>query len=219
MQSLMVLDFFFDNGLFKKMFKDIEAKMPAMKPSSTDAELFTRSLNDLLGKERADKALSDLSLYGNYKKFPEELNKSFVLSDVNLRFSPEAQAFASNGMFSLANILKNEVFRYVKGIVTIRKLKTGDLLDVYIEPDATTWYYFTYSKGVLLAVSSNSEFNSELDQMKAKNKKLSNTEGPSYRFDLAKPIKKDQYLNRMAQLGLYGNRISDDSGEEDATDE
>ncbi len=219
MQSLMVLDFFFDNGLLKKMFKDIEAKMPAMKPSSTDAELFTRSLNDLLGKERADKALSDLSLYGNYKKFPEELNKSLVLSDVNLRFSPEAQAFASNGMFSLANILKNEVFRYVKGIVTIRKLKTGDLLDVYIEPDATTWYYFTYSKGVLLAVSSNSEFNSELDQMKAKNKKLSNTEGPSYRFDLAKPIKKDQYLNRMAQLGLYGNRISGDSGEEDATDE
>lgn len=219
MQAMMVLDFFFDNGVLKRMFKDFENKMPSMKPSSTDAEVLTHGLTDILGKERADKALSDLSLYGNYKKFPDELNKSLVLSDIQLRYVPEAQAFASSGMFSIANILKNEVFRYVKGVITIRKLKTGDLLDIYIEPSANTWYYFSYSKGVMLAVSSNTEFNNELDQVKAKNKKQNVTEGPSFRFDLTKPIKKDQYLNRIAQLGLYGNRISDDTGSEDASDD
>jgi hypothetical protein len=71
----------------------------------------------------------------------------------------------------------------------------------------------------MLAVSSNAEFNIELDQVKAKNKKQNVSEGPSFRFDLTKPIKKDQYLNRMAQLGLYGNRISDDSGTDDASDD
>jgi len=68
---------------------------------------------------------------------------------------PKRKPLPVRGCLVIANILKNEVFRYVKGVITIRKLKTGDLLDIYIEPSANTWYYFSYSKGVMLAVSSN----------------------------------------------------------------
>ena len=78
----------------------------------------------------------------------------------------------------------------MNGVIQIKKQKGGDALDIYLEPDASTWYYFTYSRGTMLAVSSNAEFNKALEELKGKNKKM-NVEKPRKGKIVLRPIQTD----------------------------
>jgi hypothetical protein len=201
---MMVVDFFFESSAIKKMAKDFGIYLGSLNPVPFEGDLFNHGLIELLGKERGDKALSELNLYGNYKRFPDELEKNLVLSDVKLTYNKSAQAYISVGMIGVGNILKNEIFRYMTGHVQIKKSKRGgkDILDIYLEADANTWYYFNYNNGTMLAISSNDQFNKEVKDMKGKNKKMNVEKGPSYRFDLGNVRKKDEFLSRMKRFSI-----------------
>jgi hypothetical protein len=201
---MMVIDFFFESSVIKKMAKDLEVYIGSLSPVPFEGDLFNHGIIELLGKERGDRALSELNLYGNYKKFPDELEKNLVLNDVKMGYNKRAKAYISEGMIGVGNVLKTEIFRYMNGVVQIKKQRGGDLLDIYLEPDANTWYYFTFSRGTMLAVSSNDEFNKSLETLKSKSKKMEVEKGPSYRFDLTKKAKKDQFLDKLKQIGAFG---------------
>lgn len=209
---MMVVDFYFDNGALRKMGKDLELYLGSLEPTPFEGDLFNHGIIELLGKERGDRALSELNLYGSYKKFPDELEKSLVLNDVKLIYNPRAKAYLSVGKLGVGNVLKSEIFRYMDGIVQIKKQRGGDQIDIYLEADPNTWYYFTYNRGTMLAVSSNDQFNKDLQEMKPKNKKMDVTKGPSYRFDATNKKKKDQFITKMKQLGAMG---SDEEREEE----
>jgi hypothetical protein len=211
---MMVLDFFFDEGLMKKMAKDLELSGGALEATSFEGDLFNHGLIELLGKEKGDKALSDLNLYGNYKKFPAELEKSIVLNDVKLSYNTTAKAYLSSGNIGIGNILKTEIFRYLNSnsIMQIKKVKGGDQFDLYLEADPNTWYYFTFNRGTMLAYSSNDSWNKELNELKPKSKKMEIEKGPSYRFDATNKKKKEAFLSKMKQMGVMG---SDEKKEEE----
>ncbi len=209
---MMIIDFYFDNGIIKRMSKDLELYIGSLNPVPFEGDLFNHGIIELLGKERGDRALSELNLYGNYKKFPDELEKALVFNEVKMRYNEESKSYISEGMLGLGNVLKSEIFRYVTGVIQIKKQRGGDAIDIYIEADPNTWYYFTYFKGTMLATSSNAAFNTDLQELKAKSKKMNVEKGPSYRFDLTNKKKKDLFLSKMKQLGAMG-------GEEKTEDE
>jgi hypothetical protein len=209
---MMVVDFFFESSALKKMAKDFELYLGSLNPTPFEGDLFNHGLIEILGKDRGDRALSELNLYGNYKKFPDELEKAIVFNELKMTYNPRAKAYLSEGKLGLGNILKTEIFRYMDGVVQIKKQRGGDLIDIYLEADANTWYYFTFSRGTMLAVSSNDQFNKELEELKGKNKKMNVEKGPSYRFDVTNKKKKDQFLAKLKQIGAIG---SDDRNKED----
>jgi hypothetical protein len=209
---MMIIDFYFDNGILKRMSKDLELYIGSLNPVPFEGDLFNHGIIELLGKERGDRALSELNLYGNYKKFPDELEKALVFNEVKMRYNEESKSYISQGQLGLGNVLKSEMFRYVTGVIQIKKQRGGDALDIYIEADPNTWYYFSYFKGTMLAISSNAAFNTDLQELKAKSKKMDVEKGPSYRFDLTNKKKKDLFLSKMKQLGAMG-------GEEKTEDE
>jgi hypothetical protein len=215
---MMIFDFFFENSILKKMAKDFEIYQNSLNPTPFEGDLFNHGIIELLGKERGDRALSELNLYGNYKRFPDELEKSLVLSDVKMVFNDKLRAYVSDGPVGVGNILKTEVFRYFGGqsIVQIKKQRGGDVLDIYLEADGNTWYYFTYSRGKMLAVSSNKEFNTELSELKSKNKKMKIERGPSYSFDGTTKKKATDFVNKMKRSGAYGG---DENGGKEEDDE
>lgn len=202
---MMVVDFFFENSAIKKMAKDFEIYLGALNPTPFEGDLFNHGLIELLGKDKGDRALSELNLYGNFKKFPDQLEKNIVFNDVKLNYNRTAKAFLSEGeMLGIGNILKTEIFRYMKGKIQIKKQRGKDVLDIYLEADPNTWYYFNYYNGMMLAVSSNELFNKDIKELKSKNKKMDVEKGPSYRFDATSVKKKDDFLRKMKQLGAMG---------------
>lgn len=209
---MLVCDFFFDNGPIKKMAKDFELYIGTLNPTPFEGDLLNHGLIEILGKERGDRALSELNLYGNYKKFPDELEKPLVLNDVKITYNKGLKGYLSQGYIGVGNVLKTEIFRYMKGYVLVTKKKSGkdkEQLDIYLEPDGNTWYYFSYFNGKMTAVSSNEAFNTEIKEMKSKNKKMNVEKGASYSFDSGNKQKKDAFIRLLKTKG----GIDGDGGE------
>ncbi|MFL5754176.1 MAG: hypothetical protein ACJ76F_12260, partial [Bacteroidia bacterium] len=196
-QLMMTLDFFFEDKALKKMFKDMEVYLNDFAAVEFDQPFYEKGIGELLGKEKADKAIADINLNGGFKRFPDELEKTMFLNDVKMRYDKESKSFLSDGKIGVGNIYKNELNRYVPGIVQIKKQKSGDILTVYFELDQSTWYYFSYYKGVMSAVSSNQEFNTIIKEVSAKKRKLDVEKGPSYQYTTCNPAKKDQFLKKL----------------------
>jgi hypothetical protein len=196
---MMVLDFFFEKSAIKKMSADFELFFNTLAPVDFSRKTFEKGMIEILGKERGDKALSELNLYGNYRKFPDELEKTMVLSDVQMVYNTNTKSFISTGDIGVASFLKQEIYRTVPGLIQIKKQKNGDAIDIYFELDGNTWYYFNYFRGVMSAVSSNQEFNKILAELKSKDKKLETKDGPSYQFTSCSPTKKDQFVKKTRQ--------------------
>jgi hypothetical protein len=198
---MLVVDFFFESSAIKKMAKDFELYLGGLNPTPFEGDLFNHGLIEILGKDKGDRALSELNLYGNYKKFPDELEKNLVFNEVKMSYNRAAKAYVSEGMLGVGNIQKTEIFRYMKGKIQIKKQRGKDIIDIYIEADPNTWYYFTYYNGTMLAVSSNDQFNKDVKELKSKSKKMDVEKGPSYRFDATSVKKKDDFLRKMKQIG------------------
>jgi hypothetical protein len=201
---IMAIDFFFESSAIKKMAKDFQVYLNGLEPVPFEGDLFNHGIIEILGRDRGDKAMAELNLYGNYKKFPEELDKSLVLNDVKMTYNRQLKAYISEGMLGVGNVQRNEIFRYMNGHVMVSKKRGNrEVLDIYLEPDMNTWYYFNYSNGNMLAVSSNEEFNKDIKEMKGKNKKMKIEKGPSYRFDIGNARKKDDFLNNIRRFSSF----------------
>ncbi|MFI5141588.1 MAG: hypothetical protein ACHQII_04450, partial [Bacteroidia bacterium] len=149
---LMNVEFFFDKSAMKKMAADFETYSTMLTPVDFGRKTFEKGIVEILGKERGDKALSELNLYGNYKKYPDEFEKSIFLGNVQMTYNKKTKSFISNGTIGVANLYKNEIYRQVPGIIQIKKQKAGDMLDMYFELDQSNWYYFNYFKGVMSVI-------------------------------------------------------------------
>lgn len=196
---MMLLDFYFEKSAVKKMAADFELFFNTLAPVDFSRKTFEKGMIEILGKEKGDKALSELNLYGNYKRFPDEIEKTMFLSDVHMLYSGKTKSFISTGDIGVASFLNKEVYRYVPGLIQVKKQKNGDAIDVYLELDQNTWYYFNYFRGVMSAVSSNQEFNKIISELKTKDRKLEVKDGPSYQFSICSPTKKDQFVKKTRQ--------------------
>jgi hypothetical protein len=194
---MMTINFFIEDKAMKRMFQDMEAYLGSAQAVDFGKPEFEKGLRELLGKEKGDKAISDLNLNGGFRRFPDELEKTMFLNDLNMKYDKESKSFLSVGKIGLGNIYKNEFNRYVGGVVQLKKQKSGDIFTVYIELDQSNWYYFSYFKGVMSCVSSNKEFNTILNEVKSKNRKMEVDKGPSYQYSICAVNKKDAFLKKI----------------------
>lgn len=195
-QVMMALDFFFDNSALDKM-ADVIAKADAAKGTSTNAA-YEKGLRELVGKEQADKLISELNLYGKFKKFPDELNHTLFLTDVNLVWDKRNNAYISRGDIGVSMIQKNQINKSVTGKIALWKKRAGDILDIYLEVDKATWYYFRYTKGLLTAVSSDAEFNKAIQDLKSDKCTLKVERGETpYRFSIGSEQQKNIFDRKL----------------------
>ena len=206
-QFMATINFFFDKGAFKKMFKDAEVYKSSLAPVDFNSPVFTKGITELVGKEKGDKVMSDLNLYGTIKKFPEALEKSFVITNTDLKYDKPSKSFISVGKIGLGSINSNELYMQVPGNIQIKKQKGGDILNMYFEFDPNTWYFFSFFKGVMSVVSSNNEFNNDIKNMKPKDRKQElekGNDGPSFQFTICSPEKQKQFLRKLKQINGNG---------------
>jgi hypothetical protein len=203
-EFMSTIDFFFDKGALKKMVKDVEVYNNTLEPIDFSGKVFNKGITEILGKEKGDKVISDLNLNGNIKKFPDEFEKTFMITNTAMRYDRTSRSFLSVGKIGLGAINKTEIYRQVPGYIQIQRKKGGDNFTLYFELDPQTWYYFYYFKGVMSVVSSNAEFNNALKELKSKDKKQEVKSGPGFQFTTCSPTKRDLFLRKMKQVNASG---------------
>jgi hypothetical protein len=196
-ELVMMTNFLFHDNALERMADQIMS-YPEQKQVDITKTNFERSLREMLGLERSDKLISELSLKGEIRKLPDELVKSFSLCDVKLKWDGPEQAWLSEGPIGIGTILKKPIFRYVKGKVVLERKRSGDILTVLLMLDDQTWYFFQYTRGRMLAASSDKEYNTMLQELDEKKRTAeSKKDLPDYSFIWSGDQKVKQFRDRF----------------------
>lgn len=190
------LDFFFNDEALK-VIADLILTFPTLPPTNDNRPEFQNGLRNLMGREAADKYISDISLYGAPKKVPAEMQHSLFLSDLKMYWHKESLSYKSVGPIGIAYMGKQQVNRMVRGYFEVARKRSGDQFNLYFELDGNTWLFFNYQRGVMQAISSDTKFNEIINNMKP-DKRVADDKGglPAYQFLLSTDRKKNEFVKR-----------------------
>lgn len=195
--EVMIADFHFLENALERMATEMLA-YPDAKPVDITKTYYEKMLRELLGLERSDKLISELSIKGEIKKLPDEVVKPIVLADVKLRWDGPEQSWVSDGPIGIASILKKPVYRYVKGKVHLERKRSGDIMNIYLALDDQTYYFFQYSRNYLYAYSSDATFNTMLSEVKDDKRQLDGGKDQApYQYMLTNKKKVDDFRERF----------------------
>ena len=193
---LMTIDFFFEESALKNMAEAF-AQDETVGGIDYNRTTYERGLSELLGKDQADKSISEINLYAKYKKMPSALIHTLVFSDLKMYWNDTTGSYVSRGPIGLSNINKKQVHKSLKGYVELLKKRTGDIFTIYLEATEDKWYFFTYQRGLMQAISSDEDFNTIVKEVKAAKRKQATKGGPSYQFIISSVRKKKTFLNKF----------------------
>jgi hypothetical protein len=193
----MTVNFHFNDEGLKMLTTDIN-QSPNAKGINFNKSYYEQSIKELLGQEKADKIITDLNLTGAIRKFPAELNKTIYIASVDFYWDDAAESYKSTGLIGIANIKNKQVFKAVEGKIMLTKKRSGDRIEFYFELDERSWYYFSYSRGIMEAYSSNKEFNATITDSKDDKRMVKgDKETPDYEYLIGSRRKKDNFLDRF----------------------
>jgi hypothetical protein len=169
--GVMLVDLHMLDNALERMASEILA-YPEQKQVDITKTYYEKMLREVLGLERSDKLISELSLKGEIKRLPDELVKSLVLADVRMRWDGPEQSWVSEGEIGVATILKKPVYRYVKGKVHLERKRSGDIMTILLMLDDQTYWFFQYTRNQLFVYSSDQTFNTMIAEVKDDKRKL-----------------------------------------------
>lgn len=206
MDLMMLVDFFFNEDALKLMTEQMAA-ITSLSPTTDNRPEFEQGLSELVGKEKAAKMISDMALYNSYKKFPDELKKPFFFTDMKMTYKPEFRSFRTTAPNGLGNVYKIQVNRMIGGTIEVVRKRSGDILNIYLEVDANTWYFFSYQRGILQAISSSEPFNKIIRDMKPEKRQAPAVKDkPAFQFMLSTERKKNDFLKKTADDDAGGDK-------------
>jgi hypothetical protein len=187
------LDFLFSRECQRILSDKIANHFPPLDAIYYGEE-YEKALIELIGKEKTTKALQDLNLYGTLKKMPKELKKTLMLSDVKLNWDPSSGSYRYKGFIGLSSSGEFQINKSMYGMVELQKNRTGDRLNIYLEPSDNVWFFFTYQRGIMASYSSEDEYNSAIREMKPDKRKAKSNKDGDYQYILSTEIKKRNFV-------------------------
>jgi hypothetical protein len=205
---VMGIDFFMSDKAMDVLVEDINAST-SLAGTDPSRATFQQALNEMVGKEKADKLVSQLTIYGQYKKFPDELKYTFFFTDVKMNWNQKTKSYISDGKLGLGSVGKEQINKSLTGTIMLERKRSGDVLTIYLELDNSKWYTFSYSNGVMLCYSSNEKFMNIIKEMKDDDKsapddfdkeRLGDNKA-RYKFTAGSPNERSLMLKKLKRAG------------------
>jgi hypothetical protein len=73
-------------------------------------------------------------------------------------------------------------------------------MDIYLQFDRRTWYYFGYTRGVMQIHSSNDAFLEKIKKLKTADRRMKVGNGESYIYMVSTDVKKNSFLKRFREV-------------------
>jgi len=194
---LMTLNFFFSEDALKLMSDNISMNASLQATQDAGRPTFERGLAEIAGKDKAEKMLTELNLYGSFKKIPEELRQTFFITELKMAWNNDTRTYRSSGTIGISNIDKTSINRRVPGYVEIVHKRSGDVFNLYLEPENGTWYYFSYTRGLMQSISSYSAFNESIEKLKPEKRIKKAKDKSDFEYILSTDRAVRNFLKRM----------------------
>ena len=204
--AILALDFHFSSEALKVMADEIRM-IPSLKPVNLNSDLNNKAMKDLLGVNIASQLKEDMDLFGATRNLPKEFKYELLLNDVKLFWNESTASFRSTGKIGIGFIGPQPVNVYVDGYIEIQRRRSGDLIDIYLKADQSTWYYFSYFRGVMMTQSGNNSYNTIIAKTKLNDRKHpESTIKVPYTYMIAVEDRLGKFLQRMSD-----NKAEDNS--------
>ena len=204
--AILALDFHFSSEALKVMADEIRM-IPSLKPVNLNSDLNNKAMKDLLGVNIASQLKEDMDLFGATRNLPKEFKYELLLNDVKLFWNESTASFRSTGKIGIGFIGQQPVNVYVDGYIEIQRRRSGDLIDIYLKADQSTWYYFSYFRGVMMTQSGNNSYNTIIAKTKLNDRKHpESTIKVPYTYMIAVEDRLGKFLQRMSD-----NKAEDNS--------
>ena len=198
MEAILALDFYFSPEALKIMSDEIRL-IPSLKPVNLNSAFNNNGMKDLMGADAATRMKEELDLFGSSKNLPKEFTFELLLNDVKLYWNEATASYRSKGKIGIGFVGAQPVNVYVDGFIEIQRRRSGDMIDVYLKADGSTWFYFSYLKGVMMSRSSSTSFNSIISNEKEKIRRdAASTLKEPYIYMIAVEDRLSRFLRRMS---------------------
>jgi hypothetical protein len=172
MKATVMFDFPFFEGLMEKLADKI-LNYPDIQPFENDPvkSIYEKSLRELIGVEKSDEIIANLSLGKERWKLPDEIAKPLVFTDVSFKLVQEDPMthWISTGRLVLTNVYKKQIYKYIDGKIIVSHGRQGDEVTIVLKLDDANLYYFHYSnvKGRFTVYSTDPSFKSTISEAKS----------------------------------------------------
>ena len=191
------IDFFFSQDALNIMANEIKS-IPSLTGVDMNKPEIKKNLTVLAGSENIQKMYDEINIYGSYMQIPPEINKTILLTSVRLRWNHATDSYRSVGKIGIGNIGGTPVNALVDGHLEIQKKRSGDLLDLYLEIDRNTYYFFGYTRGVMMSIAANENFRNTLVNIKLNQRKMDVKSGQTpYTYMIAVDQRMEMFLRRI----------------------
>ncbi len=197
---VMMMKFHFNQSALDVMADSLRM-IPAKSVDITQG-LYPMALKKLLDPETAQSVMTEISLYGQVKKLPDVLKNTISFTDLHLVWDPLSRSFISYGPIGIGSIGGNTLNKYMKGILQIRKGRSGATLEFMLRHGKHQWYYFSYANGIMQVLSSDTNFNDIIENLKEDKRVLNpNSDKNYYEYVLTTRTRVVNFLRSMKRLG------------------
>lgn len=189
-EGVIGMDFPLDNELWKYIgdkYKEYASSGPDFKEEAT-----MRALLSLLEPKERDRFQTRLR-DGKLDKLPSPLNSSLFLTGINLSWNKRKRSLMYNGPANLLSLNRNLFDKGVQVYVEVVRKRSAEGVNMLIEFNDGTQYYFSYRLNVMQVYSSDTDFNKLLMQMDPKRRTFEAKDQPNYQFTLSSQRRMDQF--------------------------
>jgi len=207
-EAILALDFFFSPEALKIMADEIRM-MPSLKPVNLNSELNNKGMKDLIGISAANQLKEEMDLFGTSKTLPKEFAYELLLNSVNLRWNEESSSFRSSGKIGIGFVGTQAINVFVDGYIEIQRRRSGDMIDIYLKADNSTWYYFSYIRGVMMTQAGNNAYNTLISGIKLNDRKdpQSSVRVP-YTYMISVEDRLGKFLRRMESTNTDEGQVN-----------
>ena len=196
---MLGMDFFFSDEAIQIMAREVNA-IPTLRPVDMSSKNYKIAMVNIGGRSAAQ-SMDDESMLLGLGQIPAELKHTILITQLTLQWNQETSSYISDGSIGIGNINGIPVNRQVEGFIEIQKRRTGDIMDVYLQLDERTWYYFGYTRGVMQAFSSNRDFRELLTEIRTNQRQLNVPSGQTpYTYMVASDRKYSNFRRRMRMI-------------------
>lgn len=194
---MLALDFHFSQPALTVMAEEIRY-IPTLEQVDVSSEAYQKKLENLVGSAAAATMREEADLFGALRSFPKGFEPELVLNDLNLVWNEEYRSYRSVGKIGIGFIGIQAMNLKVDGFVELQKRRSGDLLDIYLRVDDATWYWFSYTRGVMMTLSGNNSFNTIIREEKINDRKHpDNSVRTPYTYMIGVQERFDSFLRRI----------------------
>jgi hypothetical protein len=199
LQAILGFDFYFSPEALRIMSDEIRL-IPTLKSVNLNSEFNKKGMDDLLGAELSSRLKEELDLFGVSRELPNEFNFEILLNDVNLYWNEPTSSFRSKGKIGIGYIGNQPLNVYVDGFIEIQRRRSGDMFDIYLKADESTYYYFSYIRGNMMTQAANKTYSMLIAGLKPKVRKHpKSTSKQSYTYMITVEDRLSRFLQRMTE--------------------